>query len=697
MKLFDVDWVSVLHDLQRWDALPLPARRILLDELKPSGYVYAERLEPYFDVIAASGIAVRDAQKRRLCVSDAQRPLVKVLRAMGRHPLFHLASTQDDERELHESLIRYLEEHFTSEEVGRLAALARGTGAGYVNKHTLAPFVAFAGWVGDLLDASNEAAIIDWAENHGLDRRSISPDDVDELLDLQVLVQELLTHPGGMPLRDLLAARTDVVERETFAAALHLGLGTLVIFAGMRAEDLEPMIGLWPSVVSELTRAPTHPPAPMEVGEEFSLAVYMEDMTTLLAAIAASPVRVRANDSAVFARTRAEIEKRLVALPEWVARLLPAERVDHAARELLMRHFVVLRNVEGSPHLHATAEGSRWLTQSTHDRLAALVEPLRTSKEKNPGNGYDQNGSVGFFPYTLPYYHAPKGLHLRADLARTLLQAADSFLPIAEFLAYAARNDNPLLTLAESSTAEAIRPVFYGGQYTDARSTSRDMWRQMLAQFLTARLIGLGGAVVGVHQGSAICFKLTAVGRYLLGAADSFEYGSDAVADIVIQPNFDVVFLGAAPGIEAELARFSERVGVAPGRVFRITRASVLAAAESGAAAGDVIGALARASSKPVPKNVQHEIAGWMGAVRRATFRRVAVLECADADVAARIVALLGAAVRQIAPTVFEVSGATSAGRLAMMRKLRAGGVFVDEPVSPAVVKSRRARDYDDE
>ena len=356
-----------------------------------------------------------------------------------------------------------------------------------------------------------------------------------------------------MPLRDLLSARTDEGEREEFAVALHLGLRTLVIFAGMRAEDLEPTIGLWPSVVSELTRAPTKPPEPMEVGEQFSLAVHMEDMTTLLASIAASPVRVRANDSAVFARTRAEIEKRLVALPEWVARMLPAERVDHAARELLMRHFVVLRSVDGSPHLHATTEGTRWLAHSAHDRLAALVEPLRASKEKNPGNGYDPGGSVGFFPYTLPYYHAPKGLHLRADLTRTLLQAADAFIPVADFLAYAARSDNPLLALAESSPAEAIRPVFYGGQYSDARSTSRDMWRQMLAQFLAARLIGLGGAAVGVHESGAVCFRLTRVGHYLLGSTDNFEYASDAVADVVIQPNFDVVFMGAAPGTEAEI------------------------------------------------------------------------------------------------------------------------------------------------
>ena len=698
MKLFDVDWASVLQDLQRWDTLPLAARRILLDELKPSGYVQAERFEPYVDVIVASGIPRHDAEKRRIWLGDERRQLVKVLRAMGRHPLFHLVSESSavDDRMRHASLVRYMEEHFTSIEIERIASHALTKRGGYANKHTVAPYVESPGWVGDLLDARDDTALLAWADAHGLNPADFFSDAIIILLELQSLARQLLESPNGLPLRDLLATLEDDDEFESLGDALRLGLQTMVIFAGMRAEDLEPTIGLWPTVVSELTRVPMQPPAAVDaVDEQFSLAVYMEDMTTLLAAVAASPVRVRANDSAVFARSRTEIEKRLVALPPWVAPHVAAERVDHAARELEMRNFVTLRDVDGNPHLHATAAGARWLALSAHDRLGALVEPMRKSEERNPRNAYDPGGSPTFWPFTLPYYRAPKSLQLRARLTRALLAATDSFIPIGDFLEYAARSDNPLLELAESpaGTQEAI---LYGG-YSDARSTSRDMWRQMVHQFLAIRLIGLGGATLGLHHSGAICFKLTGAGRYLLGAADSFEYGSDAVADVVVQPNFDVVFLNAAPAIEAEIARFGERVGVAPGRVFRITRASVLAAAESGAATGDVIGALARASSKPVPKNVQREIAGWIGAVRRATLRRTELLECADAEVAARIVTLLGTSVRQLAPTVFELSGATPAVRAAMMKKLRAGGVFIDVHGNVAATKARRPGRSDEE
>ena len=704
MKLFDVDWNAVLHDLQRWDALPLPARRILLDELRPSGYVPVERFGAYAEAIVASGIAQYDAQKRRMSLTDERRQLVKVLRAMGRHPLFHLATADGaneparndvGERTLHASLVRYMEEHFTGVEIEGIASHALGKRGGYANKYSVAAYVETPGWVGNLLDARDDAALLAWATERGQNPVDFFSDAILVLLDLQVLVRNLLEFPDGVSIRDLLATTRNDDELETLADALRIGLGTLVIFAGMRAEDLEPTIGLWPTVVRELTRVPTQPPAAVEVTEEFSLAVYMEDMTTLLAAVTAAPVRVRANDAAVFARARAEIEKRLVALPPWVAQILGTERVDHAARELELRGLVSMRDVQGNPHLHPTAAGARWLVLSPHDRLAALVEPMRKSKEANPRNAYDPGGSSTFFPYTLPYYRAPKSVNLRADLTRALLRAKDSFIAIDDFLDYAARSDNPLLALAETSGGRQD-PMFYDG-YSDPRGAARDMWRQMLQHFLSSRLIGLGGASIGLHTSGAICFRLTGVGHYLLGEATSFDYGSDVVADVVVQPNFDVVFLGAAPAIEAEIARFSERVGVAPGRVFRITRASVLAAAESGASAGDVIGALTRASTKPVPKNVQHEIAGWMGAIRRATMRRAELLECADADVAARIVALLGAGVRQLAPTVFELSGITPASRATMTKKLRVGGVFVDAHAIHATASSRRRIPDDEE
>lgn len=141
----------------------------------------------------------------------------------------------------------------------------------------------------------------------------------------------------------------------------------------------------------------------------------------------------------------------------------------------------------------------------------------------------------------------------------------------------------------------------------------------------------------------------------------------------------EVVFLGAAPSVEATIARFAQRVGVAPGLLFRIARASVLAAAESGRTADEVLGALSQLSSKPVPKNVEREIRGWMNAVRRATMRSAVLLECGDDEAASRVATLLGGKVRKLAPTIFELPPSTSAARSALMKRHRTGGVFLTD------------------
>ena len=692
MKLFDVDWAAVLRELWRWDDLTLPARRTLLGELKTHGYVPAAHFEPHLAEIVKSGIAVHEPEKRRLWLGDERRALVKVLRAMGRHQIFHVAPKERPAHEHHTALLRYMEEHFTGDSVQRIASAVLRSRV-YANRQTLAPFVEFPGWVGDLLQADSDEALLDWADAHGLSSAEFLSDST-VLLDLQTLANTLLDFPDGMPLRELVASLENDDELPHLAAAIHAGLASMAIFGGMRAEDLEPSIGLWPLVARELTRLPATPPTPVRVVKTFALAVDMEDMTTVLAAVAAAPVRVRANDGVVFARTRAEIERRLVVPPTWVATLFEDNRVDPAARALIAHGFANIRDLDGNPHLFATPAGLHWLGQSTHERLAGLVEPLRRSKERNPRDAYDMERSASFFPHSLPFYRMPKELNLRAELTRAFLQAKDAFIPLAEFIAYATGDENPLLALTQAPAGSESGLTLYSG-HVDVRTSARELWGEMLVRFLSSRLIGLGGVTAGVDDTGRICFALTDVGLYLLGAAEHFEYGTDAAAgDVVIQPNFDVVFLGVAPAVEAELARFSERVGAAPGHVFRITRASVLSAAESGAGVGDVIGALTRASSRPVPKNVQHEIAGWMAAVRRATLRRVELLECSDADVAERIVALLGAGVRQLTPVLLELPAGAPAARASMMRRLRAGGVFIDEATAEHQPQARRSRSY---
>jgi hypothetical protein len=105
-------------------------------------------------------------------------------------------------------------------------------------------------------------------------------------------------------------------------------------------------------------------------------------------------------------------------------------------------------------------------------------------------------------------------------------------------------------------------------------------------------------------------------GRALIGIPrDGLPDGEDpapGAAELIVQPNFEVVFLTRSPGAEAELGRFCERIGREVGVLFRITRASLGRARAAGLDAEMVRETLRRGSRSPLPSNVEHEIAGWM-------------------------------------------------------------------------------------
>ncbi|MDP9348768.1 MAG: helicase-associated domain-containing protein [Gemmatimonadota bacterium] len=204
------------------------------------------------------------------------------------------------------------------------------------------------------------------------------------------------------------------------------------------------------------------------------------------------------------------------------------------------------------------------------------------------------------------------------------------------------------------------------------------MWGEILAGFLVARLAPLGGARLGRTAAGELCFALTGAGRYLLGGEDDFEYGQEVQAQVVVQPDFEIVFLAPAPVLEAQIARFAERRGKGPGVMFRLTRASVLAAAEAGATAEQIVETLGTASIRELPGNVVRQVRDWFQGIRRVRMRPAVLVECRDAETAARVLAAAGKQVRKVTATLLELSATTRAERSAVLRKLRAVGIFAE-------------------
>ncbi|HEX2204057.1 MAG TPA: helicase-associated domain-containing protein [Longimicrobium sp.] len=670
MKSFDRDWREVFAALPAWAALPPEARRAVLRTMKPSQGASAEDLGEAAGAVRASGLVDAGPTGKRLVPRPGHRALVLVFRALDRQRIWEAPSLA--------ALGDYLQEHFTTDELLAFLPRQRHAYAGYAGRREVAAAVASEEWVESFLAADTHEKAVAWEEARLAARetpRFVFPKVWETA---RRMVVELAALPAPAALREL-PERFAGVDAATLGAALQAALRYLLLFAGMGDGDLEPRVGPWPPVAARLRAGPPAPPAPVEAVERFEAAWAMEDMTTVLVAASAEPVRLRTSDHAVFARALETIGARLVPLPEWVEALAGedrGERVESAAARLREAGLAALvQPGDGTLRLAPTKKGATWLALSDRERLASFLDPLRASKERNPPSGYDPGTGAGFFPVRLQMtLRKDAGLDLRADLTRLLLALPEGFVPIGAFVEHAARADNPFL--APSRRGESPFAPQWGGRQP-SRHELETLWSELLLTFLVHRLAALGGARIGLAADGLLCFALTRAGRYLLGAADGFDYGHDGAAEVIVQPDFEVVFLAPAPRVEAQLGRFAERVGPAPGVAFRLTRASVLAAAEAGMTEAQLLEALRSASSRALPANVARQLRDWLGAVRRVRMRPALLLECPDAETAGRVRAAAGKGVRALTETVLELPETPAKERSALLRKLRASGVFV--------------------
>ncbi|MCY2952528.1 MAG: helicase-associated domain-containing protein [Planctomycetota bacterium] len=246
------------------------------------------------------------------------------------------------------------------------------------------------------------------------------------------------------------------------------------------------------------------------------------------------------------------------------------------------------------------------------------------------------------------------------------------------FTRYQSECCNPIAEMSQAKrSCVALRSGGDAAPMTEIQIES--CWARTLNAFVRQRLVPLGGAAIGrtFEADSGFALAVTGAGRYLLGLCDDFDYGQPAEAALVVQPNFEIVFLAPDPVLEATCSRFAERLGGRRpvGTLFRITKASITAAAAVGVGLDQVHATLARASSKPLPTNVEQEVRGWFASFRELSLRPATLIECPDAETAARVLACAGTDATRISDVVLEFRG--DGGKLDLIKALRTQGLFV--------------------
>jgi len=719
VKILNFDWGTFLDFVEPWEELAPSARRFLLDS-KPKTVMAERAAGSDLPALLSGGFLRRLADGARVQTTEPFHEPHKALRSFARHTLLE----HPDERTLRE----YLGDHFTNEERAGLDDAPYGD-----RDARVIDAVTSAGHVRGFLRSTDRRA---W-EKERLPERGWSSEQAwtqtepmlagkNAAADLACLIEALVAAKGPASFRALPALLASLPPAR-LGKAIAAGLRYLLCFPALDRE-LVPVLLLWPAVAERLARGPSSPPRPVEPHQTLCLAFRMEDVTQLLVR-AAEPLRLKADGWRLFAAVERELERALLPLPAWLTqpRLFPGNapgrRIHEALRLAQGLGLVTEQGTRGRDlGLVTTPAGWRWLGLEPLERLRTLLdlfrpepERARTRPDADRGSGADDDAtlfgeladdvaeleellaeadegeevyeeevvpfdgrfsraSVALSDASLFGAYGSHGLAREAIAAFARL-APGRAVPFGAFLRHEAETANPFV-LPEFSRRVSLssfgRPL--------AEEELEKLWIAGLERIFHEYLLPFGGVKAGLTREGSLTIELTSVGRYVLGLASEFVLELPApeggATPVRVQPDFEVVFVASHPSLEAAIGRFAERRGTGVGVLFRITRDSIVSAAQAGLGADEVLATLARASPTPVPANVEHEIRAWFGRCRRVALEPVQLLRCPDADTAARVLATVGTAkLESLSDTVLALLDPTQ--KTAIVRQCRKAGLFL--------------------
>jgi hypothetical protein len=571
VKLVPGDWPGFLDDLARWGELSIEARRAFIDGTAPGLSIDPALGGAAVAELRDGGFLTPSRRGDRLEVAEELASFHQVLKSLARYPVF--------ERPGLAFLSAYLGEHYSPQERSQ------------VHESTaLLP--------NDLPRVAGLVSSVEWLRTAlGSTSRGPGPR---EMSSARRLLSFFTEQRDRISLRDL-EEYFPGTPREELCDGIRLGMQRCLFYLGLRRADLEPLVGIWPAAARRLRRlAVVLAPEPVRVGEVFRHPFLVEDMTSLLVTSGGQPVPLRRGDEKPFARFVDETAGMLLTLPPWLEALsgLALEnRVDLALQALRLTGL-----------LGAGPEAVRWISMDVELRRDYVVERLLGADgtprifdllEEDRASPADRQG--GILPWLQQAFSSVP---------------SRSFIRFADFAEYQAVIGSPLAPLPPSLSDE--RATDPDAPEFASEEAMEELWKSFLGVFLGRCLASLGGVETGAAEDGRPCFRLTDTGRRLLGLPrEAFRSDAEAIAagvpPLVVQPNFEVVFLSPSAEAEAELGRFCERIGRGIGVLFRINRPSVQKAAAAGIGPVQILALLSRRSRNPLPTNVEHEIRGWAG------------------------------------------------------------------------------------
>ena len=626
-----------------YERLALASREALL-ALKGLQHTAAEDFGDDLAALVKAGVLepLHDAERVRVALGG--RPLLLVLRAAARCEVL----TSEDPQ----VLLRYIQATYTHEM--RRALLIHDPFMRGDLARMLARCVEDPGWVDAIVDPDTHEDLHPRRARQGGRPRPLAELEVRDLLGY--CVDELRERSDPVAVLDLRGVLGES-DAALFDRMLQTGLRHLVLFPGIDASSGRLVVGLAARARKEFARTPLPEPVVTDVPLTDVPAHGALDLHHLMVAVAGGEVRVR-TDMYLYKRDREALLQEFTDPDELSSRklgIIRDVRVGLAlSRANELGFLSVVHGHAGRHRLQASAAGRAWLALDPDARHRALLEQMGlTAEQPGPRRALDDSGNPDRFGLAWRrvlgrtiggwFYRTDMGALMRvlkAELARLPRAGA---VGMCDFFAHAASARNPLLGQPPHAEALARVPDPYG--YAPTREEGERTWTSVLVQTSTMILWSWGGLRVGsmpaYDDGEVdLALGLTPLGAYLLGLEAEFPATPSARARVIVQPNFEIVFMHADPGAEAELAPFCERLGRGVGTLFRITRTSVARAAAAGMPQGALLDTLMRLVAEAIPANVLTEIRAWHDRQRVLVLERPWILRCGDAQTAERVLSV---------------------------------------------------------
>ncbi len=461
----------------------------------------------------------------------------------------------------------------------------------------------------------------------------------------RVILRRLIDHGGPMPLAKLIdatefnrAKQSNLMGKAIRSLVQHM---LMVVDYDTEAGGLRA--GLWPGV-AELIRLKegatiSLPPAASEPKEHFSTVLLARDLEVLLADALRSPLQVKVSGALeIYAANARRIAEQLEPVPDWFD---PGNRYDTKIRPQIavaVAYCLDYLELDSNKWLRVTAKGNKHLKASPAQRLNALLDAIR-ARGMSAGHPMAWNFSANYSEFVQPN-QSGKVIDADKAMAKAWRQLPhDRWLAVDKWLDYLTYHQNPVeMAVGKDGLCGVVVPNSWSG-YAIKSIYGEDIGeraRPWIERFLYTRLVPLGAVELGRGPKGSLLLRLTPLGRYFLGESDRFpEMESPADGRVVLQPNFEIVFLGPNIVARATVARFAEDIAPAKttGTLFRLTKSSIqkyLHEHKPANGAESILADLREVCGGTLPANVVAEIQSWAASRREYILRQAIAMTLPD-------------------------------------------------------------------